>query len=119
MINYANRVPRTQTVLLSLFHTENFSEKIEFNKIRNKFNNNTFTEWQSKTQIKEILQMLDLSVSKYEISLPKYVAKKFSLNNSACVWCCTCGMQVQIWPASHKPIPVSFLPSSTLETKIQ
>lgn len=52
--------------------------------------------------------MLDLSASKYEISLHKYVAKKVSLNNIACVWCCTCGMQVQIWPASHKPIPVLF-----------
>jgi len=55
MINYANRVPRTKTVLLSLFHIKNFSEKIEFNKIKNKFNNNTFTERHSKAQLKEIL----------------------------------------------------------------
>lgn len=39
--------------------------------------------------------MLHLSVSKYEIYLPKYVAKKFSLNNSVCeknLWCCTYGI---------------------------
>lgn len=38
-------------------------KKIECNKIKNKLNNNTITEWHSKARLKEILQMSDLSVS--------------------------------------------------------